>query len=195
MFDQQSAEEQQTKLLRRIAAHDRQALGEFYDQVAGALFSTSVRVLSDAHEAEEVIQDVFVQIWDKAAMFDPKMGAPFHWALSITRNRSIDRLRARQRRTRLMGELEEAAAHNSAPESFSSQNALGDDELAVVRSAVGGLPRDQRQAIEMAFFGGLTHLEIAESLKEPLGTIKARIRRGMLKLKEGLEELEIGKVK
>jgi RNA polymerase sigma-70 factor (ECF subfamily) len=195
MFDQQTAEEQQTKLLRRIADQDRQALAEFYDQVASVLFSMSVRILSDSHEAEEVIQDVFVQIWDKAATFDPEMGAPFHWALSITRNRSIDRLRARQRRTRLMSELEEAAAAGPSPETGSAQTALGDDELAAVRSAVGGLPRDQRQAIEMAFFGGLTHLEIAEALKEPLGTIKARIRRGMLKLREGLEELKMGGVK
>src|ERR1043166_5824272 len=116
MFDRQTAEESQTKLLRRIATQDRQALAELYDQVAGALFSTSVRILSDAHEAEEVIQDVFVQIWDKAATFDPEMGAPFHWTLSITRNRSIDRLRARQRRTRLMTELEEGAAASAAPE-------------------------------------------------------------------------------
>jgi RNA polymerase sigma-70 factor (ECF subfamily) len=159
------------------------------------LFSTALRILFDTHEAEEVIQDVFVQIWDKAATFNPEMGAPFHWALSITRNRSIDRLRARQRRTRLMSELEETAAADSVPEAPATDTHLAEDELAAVRSAVGGLPRDQRQAIEMAFFGGLTHPEIAAALKEPLGTIKARIRRGMLKLRDGLEELKTGGVK
>src|SRR5438552_1957599 len=187
MLDQPSAEESQTQLLRRIAALDRQALAEFYDQTAAALFSTSVRILGDAHEAEEVIQDVFVQIWDKAATFDPAIAAPFHWALGITRNRSIDRLRARQRRSRLINELQEASAADPAANDPPVQASLGQDELAAVRSAVGGLPEEQRQAIEMAFFGGMTHLEIAEALEEPLGTIKARIRRGMLKLRESLQ--------
>jgi RNA polymerase sigma-70 factor (ECF subfamily) len=191
MFDHQTAEEQQAKLLRRIAAQDRQALAEFYDQIASALFSVSIRILSDRHEAEEVIQDVFVQIWEKAPAFDPKMGAPFHWALTITRNRSIDRLRARQRRSRLMDELEESSHDVSHQPGPVSQLLVGEDELAAVRSAVGSLPEEQRQAIEMAFFRGLTHFEIAEALNEPLGTIKARIRRGMLKLREGLEELKL----
>src|SRR2546426_740054 len=103
-----SAEESQTQLLRRIGAQDRQALAEFYDQTAGPLFSMSVRILGDAHEAEEVLQEVFVQIWDKAATFDPALGAPFHWALGITRHRSIDRLRARERRSRLLNALQES---------------------------------------------------------------------------------------
>src|SRR5258707_11417453 len=104
MSDRQTAEESQTQLLRRIAVLDRQALADFYDQVAPVLFSVSVRMLGDAHEAEEVIQDVFVQIWAKAGTFDPIMGAPINWALGITRNRSIDRLRSRQRRSRMMDE-------------------------------------------------------------------------------------------
>jgi RNA polymerase sigma-70 factor (ECF subfamily) len=187
MLDRQAAEESQTRLLRRIAALDRQALAEFYDQTAAPLFSMSVHILGDAHEAEEVVQDVFVQIWDKAATFDPALGAPFHWALGITRNRSIDRLRARQRRARLLDELQETAAADLVPEDPPAQSTLATDELAAVRFAVGELPGVQRQAIEMAFFGGLTHLEIAKALDEPLGTIKARIRRGMLKLRQSLE--------
>jgi hypothetical protein len=107
MLDQRTAEESQARLLHRIAAQDRQALAEFYDQTAAVLFSTAVRILGDAHEAEEVVQDVFVQIWNKAATFDEALGAPFHWALGITRNRSIDRLRARQRRGRVLEELTE----------------------------------------------------------------------------------------
>ena len=129
-----------------------------------------------------------MQIWDKAATFDPEMGAPFHWALSITRNRCIDRLRSRQRRARLMSELEQASESSTSEES--RQSLMGEDELAAVRSAVGGLPLEQRQAIEMAFFGGLTHQQIAEALNVPLGTIKARIRRGMLKLRDALELLK-----
>jgi RNA polymerase sigma-70 factor (ECF subfamily) len=162
-------------------------LAEFYDQTAGTLFSTAVRILGDAHEAEEVIQDAFLQIWGKAATFDAALGAPFYWALSITRNRAIDRLRARQRRVRLAVEFQEAAAADSAPFAPPFQGALSEEDQIAVRSAVKGLPDEQRQAIEMAFFGGMTHAEIADALQEPLGTIKARIRRGMLKLRESLQ--------
>ncbi len=187
MLDRQSTEESQAQLLRRIAGQDRQALAEFYDLTAGTLFSTAIRILGDAHEAEEVIQDAFLQIWGKAATFDAALGAPFYWALRITRNRAIDRLRARQRRFRLTDELQAAAVADAPPFAPPFQSVLSEEDQAAVRSAVRGLPGDQRQAIEMAFFGGLTHAEIAEALQEPLGTIKARIRRGMLKLRESLQ--------
>jgi RNA polymerase sigma-70 factor, ECF subfamily len=180
-----SAEETQTQLLRRVAAGDRQALADFYDQVAGVLFSTAVRILGDQQEAEEVIQDVFVQIWEKAPMFDIVLGTPFHWAVSITRNRAIDRLRSRQRRARVIEGLKEEMA--SGPYVSAAAPSLDTEHVSLIRNAVGNLPPDQRQAIEMAFFSGLTHAEIADKLSEPLGTVKARIRRGMLKLRENLQ--------
>ena len=186
MSDQPTTEELQAQLLHRVAAQDREALAAFYDQTVGALFGTSLRILGDPQEAEEVVQDVFLQIWDKAATFDAKLGAPLYWALSIARNRSIDRLRSRQRRARLIEELrdEEAPEHGSAP---LPQDGLDSDDLTAIRSAVDSLPSEQRQAIAMAFFAGLTHAEIAEALGEPLGTVKARIRRGMMKLRETLQ--------
>lgn len=182
-----TAEESQAQLLRRIAAQDREALAEFYDQTAGALFSVALRIIGDPQEAEEIIQDVFVQIWEKAATFDPLIGVPFHWAISITRNRSIDRLRSRQRRSRVIMEVEDFEASESAISAAPLQPQLTEQELTAVRSAVKLLPTEQRQAIELAFFRGMTHPEIAEALNEPLGTIKARIRRGMLKLKDSLQ--------
>jgi len=186
MLEPQTAEDPQAQLLRRIAAQDRDALAEFYDQVGGLLYSTALRILGDSHEAEEVIQDVFVQIWEKASKFDPALGVANYWALSITRNRAIDRLRARQRRSRLMNEFEESGAAEIAA-SDPTTAPLSGEELASVRGAVNQLPSDQRQAIELAFFGGMTHQEIAENLNEPLGTVKARIRRGMFKLRESLQ--------
>src|SRR6266853_4050756 len=186
MLDRRTAEESQAQLLHRIAAQDRQALAEFYDQTAGPLFSFAVRILGDAAEAEEVIQDVFVQIWEKATTFDATLGSAFHWALSITRHRSIDRIRSRQRRARLIDDLQKAAGEADPPGPSAATDVLDSDDVAKIRSALGGLPHDQRQAIELAFFGGKTHTEIARELGEPIGTIKARIRRGMLKLRDSL---------
>lgn len=184
MLDPNSAEESQVQLLRRIAANDRQALAEFYDQIAAPLFSTATRILGDAHEAEEVVQDVFVQIWQKAATFDAALGSPFTWAMRITRNRSIDRLRSRQRRSKLAEQFQENFEIITDGPAAAE---LGEEAVVQIRSTVGNLPADQRRVIEMAFFGGLTHAEIAEAVGEPLGTIKARIRRGMMKLRESLQ--------
>jgi RNA polymerase sigma-70 factor, ECF subfamily len=188
MLEPKSAEQHQTELLRRIAAQDHQALADLYDQLSGPLFSTAIHILGDQREAEEVIQDVFVQIWNRAASFDSELGVPFHWTLGITRHRCIDYLRARQRRTRLLDDATTETEILSRPAaSTSAHDALSEGELARVRATVQTLPPDQKQAIELAFFGGMTHQEIAETLGEPLGTIKARIRRGMIKLKESLK--------
>jgi len=178
----------QADLLRRIAAKDRQAVGELYDKMAAPLFATSVRILGDPHEAEEVIQDVFVEIWNKAPAFDATLGTAFHWVMSITRNRSIDRVRSRQRRAKMLDRLEEFAPADSSHDAASQTPGLGMDELAGIRTAVNSLPADQRTALELAFFKGQTHAEIAEATGEPLGTVKARIRRGMLKLRGALQE-------
>ena len=186
MVDQQTAEESQAQLLLRVAAQDAQALAEFYDLTAKPLFSLAVRILGDVSEAEEVIQDVFVQIWKNAPSFDPLLGPAFHWALSITRHRSIDRLRSRQRRARLIENLETDAAANAPPSAGADQDALAAEDTAAVRATLGTLPAEQRRVIEMAFFGGLSHPQIAEALNEPLGTVKARIRRGLLKLRDSL---------
>jgi RNA polymerase sigma-70 factor (ECF subfamily) len=187
MADYSSMEMEQARLLHRIAAQDSAALAEFYDQTAASLFSFALRILNNTQDAEEVIQDVFIQIWNKAATFDPDLGLAFNWAMSILRNRCIDRLRARQRRSRVMVDGLDAAEvePQSAPEA--AGNLLGTDELAAVRVALGTLPEDQKVPIELAFFGGLSHHEIADQLEEPLGTVKARIRRGMMKLRDGLE--------
>ncbi len=187
MLELQATEDSHAQLLRRIAARDTQALAELYDHLSGPLFSTAVHILGDAREAEEVIQDVFVQIWARASTFDSELGIPFHWTLSITRNRCIDYLRARKRRSRLIDEASTETEILLRPATLPAHDSLSGEEVAKVRAAVQELPPDQRQAVELAFFGGMTHQEIAEHLDEPLGTIKARIRRGMLKLKESLK--------
>ena len=187
MLEREQAEAAQAQLLRRVAARDAQALAAFYDQTAAPLYSVAVRILGDGSEAEEVIQDAFVQIWEKATTFDPMLGSAFHWALSIARHRSIDRLRARARQSRWMTAYQEVSDVNPPVMNGPEQNTEAAEEFAAVRAALVSLPSEQKQAIEMAFFGGKTHLEIAEALQAPLGTIKARIRRGMLKLREKLQ--------
>jgi RNA polymerase sigma-70 factor (ECF subfamily) len=187
MLEQSTAEDIQAQLVRRIATRDLEAMSGFYDQIATPLFSVALRILNDAAEAEETVQDGFVQIWEKAPVFDPLLGSAFHWALSIVRHKAIDRLRARQRRARLTDQLQQTGAADPAPAPAPDLDALSADTAARVRGALGGLPHDQRQAIELAFFGGLTHPEISEALGEPLGTIKARIRRGLLKLRESMQ--------
>ncbi len=178
----------EVELLRRIARQDRQAFAQLYDRYAGVLFATAFRVVNDHEEASDVLQEVFVQIWEKSAAFDPALGKPFSWALTLTRNRAIDRLRAVRRRYRFLEEItqemEEPADHHTAGDEL-----FGRERALLIRAAVEALPLEQRQAIEMAFLGGQTQYEIAEALKQPLGTIKARIRRGMLKLRDRLKGL------
>jgi RNA polymerase sigma-70 factor (ECF subfamily) len=186
-MEEPTAEDLQAQLLRRVAAGDLQAMSDFYDQSVQPLYSVALRILGDAGEAEEVIQDVFVQVWEKAATFDSLIGSALHWVLSITRHRAIDRLRSRQRRSRLVDQLIETGDVETEFASAPENAVLSGDEAAAVRAALGSLPGDQRQAIQMAFFGGLTHAEIAEALHQPLGTIKARIRRGLLRLRESLK--------
>jgi len=184
----QADETGQALLLRLVAVKDKQALGELYDQVASALFAISVRILGDRHEAEEVIQDVFVEIWNKASTFDATLGTPVHWAMRIARNRSIDRLRSRQRRAQMLDRLQEFTPADSTGGAVSQSTGLVADELARIRAAVNSLPPNQRRALEMAFFNGQTHAEIALSTGEPLGTVKARIRRAMVKLRDTLQD-------
>jgi RNA polymerase sigma-70 factor, ECF subfamily len=180
-------QDHEIELLRRISEGDRAAFAEFYDLYSSLLFSVAVKILRDQKEAEDVLQDVFIQIWDKAKAFDAKLGKPSSWAMTFVRNKAIDRIRASQRRAKLV----ESATAEILPTQLEGPSAndsvCGREKAEFIRTAVIALPTEQRQAIEMAFFSGLTQNEISERLREPLGTIKARIRRGMLKLREKLE--------
>jgi RNA polymerase sigma-70 factor (ECF subfamily) len=181
------AVERDIELLHRIGAKDRDAFGEFYDLYSTLMFSIAVKILNDTSEAEDVLQETFVQIWNKAGKFDPKLGKASSWAAILIRNKAIDRIRASQRRTRL---AEEAGAQNViASEANDSANEAvhGREKTRIIQSAIVELPAEQRRAIELAYFSGLTQNEISEKLQQPLGTIKARIRRGLLKLRDQLE--------
>ena len=172
-------------LLRRVAQGDRRGFEELYDRFSRVLFSTAYRVLNNQEATEDVLQDVFVQIWEKAPLYDPSRGKPMTWAITLTRNKAIDRLRSTVRRNRLGDELETEAQSQDQFDDRSSFDALAtEDRGKLVREAIEKLSEDQREAIELAFFSSLTQLEISERLNVPLGTIKARIRRGMLRLRD-----------
>ena len=176
------------QLLGRVAAGDETAFGELYDRFSPGLFSLVLRMTHDPAEAEDVLQEGFAHIWRRAATYDAARSSAFTWAVMILRNKAIDRMRVRQRRERT---VERATVEfNHFPEA--DEHSAGEPERrehgAQVRRALAQMPADQQEAVELAFFGGLTHEQIAERLVTPLGTIKARIRRALLKLRETLQE-------
>lgn len=171
--------------LQRMAAGDRDAVGDLYDRHARALYSLAFRILGDQHDAEEVVQDVFAQAWRSAARFDPERGAVIAWLLMMTRSRAIDRVRARRGDAQRVGDDDRLAL---VPDASLAPDLtlLTHERLTRVRTALAELPLVQRMAIELAFYEGLSHGEVAERLEQPLGTVKTRIRLGLLKLRDAL---------
>jgi len=181
--------EEDAELVRQMQAGDEQAFAIFYDRFAPGLFSMIYAILHDHKESEDVLQEAFVQMWKRSATYDATRSSLFTWAVMISRHKAIDRLRSRQRQTRLVeavaGETDESAT--SAPAERADNALARSDDRERVRAAMAKLGDGQREAIELAFFAGLTQSQISEKLGTPLGTVKARIRRGLLALREVLE--------
>jgi len=176
------------QLLVRIASGDEVAFGALYDRFSPGLYSFILKMVRDEKEAEDVLQEGFAHIWRRASTYDPARSSAFTWAVMILRNKAIDRLRVRQRIERTMVKATVEFSHFAEADEVSAGEAERREDGALVRSALKEIPEEQKQAVELAFFGGLTHEQIAEKLGAPLGTIKARIRRGLLKLRDFLKE-------
>jgi RNA polymerase sigma-70 factor (ECF subfamily) len=176
------------RLLGRMASGDRHALAALYDRFSRPLYSTALHMLRDPAEAQDLTHDVFLILWEKSAAFEQGKGTAFSWAVTLLRNRAIDRLRSRRRRSRILEEAAPADLGYDAEGALLAveEGAAAGDEAREVRAAVAALPAEQRAALDLAFFKGLTQQEIARQLKEPLGTVKARIRRGLQKMRESL---------
>jgi RNA polymerase sigma-70 factor (ECF subfamily) len=180
-----SDEELMALVLRRQEA----ALGALYDRYSRLVYTVALRITGDRETTEEVMQDVFQNVWQAAASFQPGVGAFSSWLLGITRHRSIDVTRSKRER----GRAREQTFGDAPPPGAESTVDLEVDQRMLretVRTALGALPTSQRQAIELAYYGGLTRAEIAERLNEPLGTVKTRLRLGLLKLRDLLQQVD-----
>jgi RNA polymerase sigma-70 factor, ECF subfamily len=166
-------------LLARVSGGDAVALRALYDGCATRAMSIALRVLGSRSEAEEVVQETFVQVWRRAASYDASRGGAMAWIATIARSRALDRLRARAATDRAVTRSEDPEpASAPAPSELAAQRELRTQVLA----ALAGLPQEQRSAIELAYYEGLSHSEIAERLGDPLGTVKTRVRLGLAKL-------------
>jgi len=167
-------------LLTRVQRGDEQAMAMLFDRYSRIVYSVALRVLRDAASAEDILQEIFMQIWRNPAGFVATRGSLGGWLAVVTRNRSIDTLR-RKKPTEQVEEMQLPAAGNLADEA--ERNLM----MEKARVVIAQLPAEQRKTLEMAFFDGLTHSEIAEMTGDPLGTVKTRIRSALLTLRKGFQ--------
>lgn len=174
-------------LVERIARGDQAALGELYDRYSSLLLALARRVLGSTSDAEEVLQEVFLQIWNQAGRYDTRRSAVSTWLVLITRSRAIDRLRSRQVMDRTLGALQlEKRGQHTSPEG--ARSVLWDERRRRLSQVLGELPREQRQVLELAFYRGMTQSEIAAATEIPLGTVKTRTLLAMKKLRKALQD-------
>ena len=174
--------EPSSALIAAIAAGDRDAFGRFYDLTAPMAFGLIRRVLRDPEAAAEVLQEVFWQVWQDAPRYDPARGTPEAWLVMRAKTRAIDRLRSIRRRDRtFVAPVDESVAQRR--EDPAPNPAVVAEDRGLIQTALAQLPEPQRRVIELAFFEGLTHSEIATRLGEPLGTVKTRARLGLDRLR------------
>jgi RNA polymerase sigma-70 factor (ECF subfamily) len=177
-------------LLQRIVARDTAALAELYDRHSRLLFGLILRILRDRAEAEEILQEVFLRVWTRAESYDARLGSPLPWLVRLARNCAIDRLRARRiRETAGRPPLDESIADQASGTDIHTPETavLAAERRGTVMNALAVLPAEQRRLIEAAFFEGYTHSELAQRFGLPLGTVKTRIRAGMLAMRQRLE--------
>lgn len=184
-------ESRQAELIERVACGDQQALASLYDATSRLVFGLLVRVVGDASTAEEVMLDVYAQVWRQAGRYSPERGSPLAWLTTIARSRALDCLRSGRERQKRTEQLDPAA--HAAPSGADVEGEVAARERAArVRAALAELPAEQREVIELAYYGGMSHSEIAAATRTPLGTVKTRTRLGMMRLRESLKGLDEG---
>ena len=169
-------------LIEQIAKQDREAFSHFYDRFSTLVFTLAMRMLRARDDAEDLLQEVFVQVWRQAANYSQERGSPEAWIVNIARSRAIDKLRAKRRMEDAFV-LTDDPARAESPENVESQAAESEARLTM-SNALANLPEAQRRVLELAYFDGLSQSEIADRLKEPLGTVKTRMRSGIQRLRD-----------
>jgi len=177
-------------LVAQIAQRDRKALNQLYDRYASILYSFAFKILASAEETEEVVLDVFSQVWKQAHNYSPQKGRVDTWLFVLTRSRSLDRLRTLQRTTRAMQVSLDAAKTQQSRSNEPIETAIIQERRQQVLSALDQIPQEQQQAIELAYYKGLSCSAIATLTHTPLGTIKTRIRLGLKKLRQILNAVQ-----
>ncbi len=192
------------RLLESVARGDTKAFSALYDRLAGPLYTLCLRMTGEALEAEDILQEVCLLIWRRAPNYDPAKSSVFGWAAHLTRCKVIDHLRSRGRRLRVVMPMHDAEGQNGGMNSVANvqvekaaaggnsvpEQADLNEQAGRIRRLLSELPAEQLQVIELAFFSDLSHYEISARLGQPLGTIKARIRRGLLKLRDALKKVQ-----
>ena len=182
-MQQDSVQTADIELLKAVSRGDEQALAQLYDNYRVILFGLLVRILNSREEAEDVLQEVFLQVWRRAKDFDETRGKPFTWLVTLARSRAIDRLRSLGARDRVAQASVREASEEVSDAAFDT---LRSEQRALVTSALSQLPEEQKRPLVLAYFDGLTQSEIAANLGAPLGTVKTRMRAGMMKLRQVL---------
>lgn len=180
---------QEQQILERMAQGDGEALRELYDRHARAIYSLAVRILRSQPDAEDIVQEVFAQAWTQAGRYDASRGTVAAWLLMQARSRAIDRLRSRK----LRPEGATSTFDTRDPSEGPDAQAMAGEYAQRVRDALRSLSDPQRTALELAFFEGLTYSQVAEHLNQPIGTVKTRIRQGLLRLKAALDDARAGR--
>ena len=183
------------ELLQRIAARDDAALASLYDRHSRLAYSVILRILRSAADAEDVLQETFVRVWSRAETYDARLGSPAAWLIRIARNRAIDRLRAKRVRSDIS--VEPGSGRDGEPAPLPEPATRETPEIVLqetvtahaLRAAMADLPDTQRELIQAAFFDGYTHGELAAMFGVPLGTVKTRIRTGLMALRGRLEQV------
>jgi RNA polymerase sigma-70 factor (ECF subfamily) len=187
-----AAETRHAALIRGVAAGDQQALASLYDATSRAVYGLLLRILADASTAEEVLLDVYAQVWRQAASYSAERGTPLAWLTTIARSRAIDRLRRGRLEQQHTGPLDLSTAQVASAGLGVEEEVEAREKGAVVRAALNALAPEQREVIELAYYGGMSHSEIAAARNLPLGTVKTRTRLGMMRLREMLRPVYEG---
>jgi RNA polymerase sigma-70 factor (ECF subfamily) len=178
------------ELIRRAGTGDPRALGQLYDQTSRLVYGLAQRILANFADAEEVTSDVYSYVWRSASTFDESRGSALSWLMVLTRSRALDRVRARAQSSRRLQSIDAASTVPASGANAEAAASLS-ERSGLVRRALEDLPPEQRELLELAYFGGLSHVELAAQSGLPLGTVKTRIRMGMTKLRARLAQGEV----